>query len=103
MECRDRYKVVSAIKNVSKVIKQNTHDYTENLRKIKPDYVIHGDDWKYGVQKNIRAKVIKELKKWNGKLFEVPYTKGISSAKLIEAEKFRNNSGLKTKISSKIA
>ena len=87
MEFKDRYKVVSAIKNVSKVIKQNTHDYTENLRKIKPDYVIHGDDWKYGSSKNIRAKVIKELKKWNGKLFEVPYTKGISSTKLIEAER----------------
>ena len=54
--------VVSAIKNVSKVIKQNTHDYSPNLRKLKPNYVLHGDDWKYGVQKNVRAKVIKELK-----------------------------------------
>ena len=87
MEYKDRYKVVSAIKNVFKVIKQNTHDYSSNLRKLKPNYVLHGDDWKYGVQKNIRAKVIKELKKWNGKLIEVPYTKGISSTKLIEAEK----------------
>ena len=87
MEYKDRYTVVSAIKNVSKVIKQNTHDYSPNLRKLKPNYVLHGDDWKYGVQKNVRAKVIKELKKWNGKLIEVPYTKGISSTKLIEAEK----------------
>ncbi len=87
MEYKDRYKVVSAIKNVSKVIEQNTHDYSPNLRKLKPNYVLHGDDWKYGVQKNVRAKVIKELKKWNGKLIEVPYTKGISSTKLIEAEK----------------
>ncbi len=87
MEYKDRYKVVSAIKNVSKVIKQSTHDYSPNLRKLKPNYVIHGDDWKYGVQRNIRSKVIKELKKWNGKLIEIPYTKGISSTKLIEAEK----------------
>ena len=87
MEYKDRYKVVSAIKNVSKVIKQSTHDYSPNLRKLKPNYVIHGDDWKYGVQRNIRTKVIKELKKWNGKLIEIPYTKGISSTKLIEAEK----------------
>ena len=87
MEYKDRYKVVSAIKNVSKVIKQNTHDYSENLKKIKPDFVVHGDDWKYGVQKQIRANVIKELKKWNGKLIEIPYTKGISSTKLIKAEK----------------
>ena len=87
MEYEDRYKVVSSIKNVSKVIKQNTHDYTENLKKLKPDFVVHGDDWKHGVQKKIRAKVIKELKKWNGKLVEIPYTKGISTTKLIEAER----------------
>ena len=87
MEYKDRFKVVSAIKNVSRVIKQTTHDYSENLKKIKPDYVVHGDDWKYGVQKHIRVRVIKELKKWNGKLVEVPYTKGISSTKLIQAEK----------------
>ena len=87
MEYKDRYKVVSSIKNVSKVIKQNTHDYSENLKKIKPDFVVHGDDWKHGVQKQIRANVIKELKKWNGKLIEIPYTKGISSTKLIKAEK----------------
>lgn len=87
MEYKDRYKVVSSIKNVSKVIKQQTHDYTENLKKLKPDFVVHGDDWKYGVQKKIRAKVIKELKKWNGRLVEIPYTKGISTTKLIEAER----------------
>ena len=51
MEYKDRFKVVSALKNVSKVIPQNTHDYRPNLRKIKPAYVIHGDDWKHGVQK----------------------------------------------------
>ena len=34
MEYEDRYKVVSSIKNVSKVIKQNTHDYTENQKNL---------------------------------------------------------------------
>jgi phosphoenolpyruvate mutase len=87
MEYKDRYKVVSSIKNVSKVIEQDTHDYTNNLRKLRPNFVVHGDDWKNGIQKHIRSKVIKELKKWNGKLIEIPYTKGISSTKLIEAEK----------------
>ena len=87
MEYKDRYQVVSSIKNVSRVIKQNTHDYSENLKKLKPDYVVHGDDWKFGVQRNIRAKVILELKKWNGKLVEVPYTKGVSTTKLIDAER----------------
>ena len=76
MEYRDRLKIISSLKGVSNVIKQDTHDYTNNLRKIKPDFVVHGDDWKQGIQLNVRNKVIKELKKWGGKLVEFPYTKG---------------------------
>lgn len=64
---------------VAKVIPQKTLDYTHNLNLIKPDFVVHGDDWKIGVQKKIRFKVIKTLKKWGGKLIEPKYTKNISS------------------------
>ena len=46
---------------------------------IKPDFVVHGDDWKTGVQRKIRLKVIKTLQKWGGKLIEPKYTKNISS------------------------
>ncbi len=77
-----REEVVSNIKGVNHVIKQLTLDYTENLRKIKPDYVVHGDDWKEGPQSKTRQDVINVLKEWNGKLIEVPYTKGISSTSL---------------------
>jgi len=87
MEFNNRLQVISSLKGVKKVIKQDTHDYTPNLRKIKPDYVVHGDDWQHGVQSNVRSKVIKELKKWGGKLVEIPYTKGISSTKLISLYK----------------
>ena len=58
---------------VEKVIPQNEMDYRTNLRKVRPDYVIHGDDWKSGVLKESRSQVIKELKKWSGKLIEYPY------------------------------
>ena len=44
--------------------------------------MIHGDDWKYGHQKNLRKNAIKALKSYGGKLIEVPYTKGISSEAL---------------------
>ena len=54
-------------------------DYSDNLKLIKPDYVVHGDDWKKGIQKPIRLKVIKTLKKWGGKLIEPKYTENISS------------------------
>ena len=43
--------IIKNIKYVKKVIPQHTLDYTKNLKKIKPHYVIHGDDWKKGVQK----------------------------------------------------
>mgnify|MGYP007113579054 CR=1 FL=1 len=39
---------------------------------------MHGDDWKTGVQEKIRLEVIKELKKWNGKLIEPKYSKNVS-------------------------
>jgi len=71
--------VVENIKYVKKVIPQKTLDYVENLELIKPDYVVHGDDWKNGVQKKTRTRVIKTLKKWAGKLIEPKYTKNISS------------------------
>ena len=74
-----RKAVVENIKGVDKVVKQDELDYTKNLRNLKPDYVVHGDDWKKGVQKQIRKDVIKTLKKWSGKLIEPKYTKNISS------------------------
>jgi phosphoenolpyruvate phosphomutase len=79
-----RQMVVSNIKGVKRVIPQTTLDYTANLEKVKPDYVVHGDDWKEGVQAKTRAKVIQTLKQWAGKLVEVKYTEGISSTHLHE-------------------
>jgi len=79
--------VVENLKGVQSVIAQNTLDYTDNLRKVKPDYVLHGDDWCTGIQIETRKKVIEVLKEWGGKLVEIPYTSGISSTKLNEAIK----------------
>lgn len=74
--------IVQNIKGVSKVIPQETLDYVPNLKKIKPDYVVHGDDWRTGVQRETRERVINTLKEWNGKLVEPSYTPGISSTML---------------------
>jgi phosphoenolpyruvate phosphomutase len=71
--------VVQNIKYVKKVIPQNTLSYVSNLNLIRPDYVVHGDDWKKGIQKQTRKDVIKTLKKWSGKLIEPKYTNNISS------------------------
>jgi len=87
MEFEQRCQVIEAIKGVKKVIPQTTLDYVPNLKALKPDYVVHGDDWKQGVQQNTRQRVIDTLAQWGGELVEVPYTKGISSTQLNKALK----------------
>jgi phosphoenolpyruvate phosphomutase len=79
MNYSSRYKIVSMIKGVSKVIPQQTLDYTENLLSIKPDFVVHGDDWQTGIQQDIRKKVEELLITWGGRLIDLPYTSGVSS------------------------
>ena len=69
-------------KMVDQVVSKKTLDYRPNLIKFKPDFVVHGDDWRKGPQKETRRQVILTLKKWSGKLVEVPYTKKISSTLL---------------------
>ena len=85
MKYDERKIVIEQIKGVVNVIPQNTLDYEDNLMAIKPDYVVHGDDWKEGVQKKTRDKIIQILKLWGGELIEIPYTQGISSTKLNNA------------------
>ena len=71
--------IIQNIKYVKRVVAQNTLSYVSNLKLLKPDFVVHGDDWKTGVLKQTREEVIKTLKKWSGKLIEPKYTKNISS------------------------
>tara|TARA_B100000900_G_C20055213_1_gene503576 strand:- start:110 stop:523 length:414 start_codon:yes stop_codon:yes gene_type:complete len=78
----NRYIVISSLRQVNKVIKQETHDYTDNLLTVRPNYVIHGDDWIQG-QTEIRDKVISTLTEIGGELIEVPYTQGISTTEII--------------------
>lgn len=77
-----RKTVVESVKGVAKVIPQETLDYRSNLNLLKPDFVVHGDDWREGVQIKTRQQVIDTLSKWGGELVEISYTQGISSTKL---------------------
>ncbi|MBV6647664.1 MAG: phosphoenolpyruvate mutase [Cyclobacteriaceae bacterium] len=83
----ERKKILENLKGVKEVIAQNELDYEENLRRLKPDYVVHGDDWKRGPQKHVRERVIKLLEEWGGELIEPEYTTGISSTGLRHAMK----------------
>lgn len=82
MNFDQRAMLLQQIKGVDFVIPQETWDYRPNLQQLKPDYVVHGDDWVTGVQAGIRRQVIDVLSEWGGQLVEVPYTHGISSTQL---------------------
>ena len=82
LDYKQREIVLKNIKHVKKVVKQDSLDYRKNLLRFKPDFVVHGDDWKDGIQRKARQQVIETLKKWSGKLIEVQYTKNISSSQI---------------------
>ncbi len=70
----ERVNIIRHISGVSEVIEQKELSYAENLRRVKPDYVVHGDDWKYGFQQPIRQEVIDILSEYGGELVEFPYS-----------------------------
>lgn len=85
MNYEQRAAVVAALKGVMRVVPQETLNYIPNLEKYKPDFVVHGTDWREGVQAKTRQGVIDTLAKWGGQLVEPEYTPGISSTQLNKA------------------
>ena len=85
MNYEQRAAVVKALKGVAEVMPQEQLDYIPNLLKLKPDYVVHGTDWREGVQAKTRQRVIEMLAAWGGELVEPEYTEGISSTQLNKA------------------
>ena len=85
MNYEQRAAVVAQLKGVAHVVPQPTLDYIPNLKKLKPDFVVHGTDWRNGVQAKTRQGVIDTLATWGGKLVEPEYTEGISSTQLNKA------------------
>jgi len=77
-----RETVVRNIKGVYDVVPQDDWSYIPNLLKYKPDYLIHGDNWKEGSEKYLRDEVFKVMKEIGGEVIEIPYTKGITSSGL---------------------
>ena len=75
-----RLKIIKSMKYVDSVVKTTDWDYKTSLNNIKPKYVVHGDDWKFNNQKQVRQNVIKQIRAWKGTLVEIPYTNGISSS-----------------------
>jgi phosphoenolpyruvate phosphomutase / 2-hydroxyethylphosphonate cytidylyltransferase len=87
-----RYNILKNFNGVNKIIPQEQWDYSTNLLKVKPDFFIHGDDWKFknSYDFELRKKVLQTLKKIKCKLIEIPHTKNISSSIIFEKMKYLN-------------
>ena len=82
--------IIENVKGVDEVICQETKDYSDNLIKLKPKYMVHGTDWKEGPLADVRQKAIDLMASWGGEVIEPEYTKGVSSSQLIKTIKERD-------------
>ena len=70
----ERMELYKTIEGVDSVILQNEMLYDDVIEYLKPDYVIHGDNWKKGAESAIRAHVESLLSSYGGQIIDVPYT-----------------------------
>ena len=85
LDFESRRAMFASLRNVSRVVPQETLSYADNIRRLRPDYVVHGDDWTQGVQAMVRTEVIELLAEYGGELVEIPATTGVSGSDLERA------------------
>ncbi len=74
LSCDERMKIIAAIQGVAHVVKQEGLSYRDLIHELNPDIVVHGDDWRTGIQQPIREETVKLLEEYGGELVEFPYT-----------------------------
>lgn len=74
-----RKKIVENIAGVTRVVPQEEWDYSTNLRRYRPEFMVHGTDWLEGPLAPYRQRALDALAEYGGRLIEVPYTQGVSS------------------------
>ena len=82
LDYNERKKIFEDLKEVKEIVPQTTLSFRENLLKYKPDYVVHGDNWKEGPLAPVRAEVVEVLKTYGGELVEFPYSRNPEYQKL---------------------
>ena len=70
----ERIKLYQGLDGVDEVIVQNDTMYNDVIDTLKPDYIVHGDNWKEGPESSIRNNVAKRLAEYGGEVVDVPYT-----------------------------
>ena len=79
----ERKKIVEGLHGVDQVVSQDQLDYVPAILKYRPAFFVHGTDWRSGVQKNARNRVLEAMASIGGSVIEPEYTEGISSTKII--------------------
>lgn len=70
----ERMEMIKNIPSVSRVVEQDTVMYTDIIEELRPDYIVHGDNWTKGTMKTIRDAVEKQVSEYGGKVIDIPYT-----------------------------
>lgn len=70
----ERFDMVRRLDGVADVVVQHDMQYDMVVKELRPDFVVHGDNWKLGPMKVIRDNVVALLTEYGGKIIDVPYT-----------------------------
>jgi phosphoenolpyruvate phosphomutase len=79
----ERSRIISLTEVVDIVIPQETLSYRENLCLVRPNYLFHGNDWRTGVQAEVREEALQTLKSFGGVLIEPDCYEGVSTTHLL--------------------
>lgn len=79
---QNRKRILENINGVHAVVEQDEWDYAPNIRRYRPDFMIHGTDWLEGPLAPYRAKAIEALNEYGGKLIEIPYTRDVNTTQM---------------------
>ncbi len=69
-----RISIVEELGIADEIVIQDDIMYDKIIEKVRPDYVVHGDNWKSGPMKAIRDNAEKILSEYGGEIIDIPYT-----------------------------
>jgi len=78
----ERIRLYTSLDGVDRVVIQDSMVYEDVISSLKPDYVLHGDNWRNGPEAAIRANVLRLLEEYGGELIEIPYTRNENVKKI---------------------
>ena len=78
----ERVRLYRTIPGVDQVIVQDSMLYDDVVALLRPDIVVHGDNWRTGPESAIRENLLAALATHGGELVEIPYTRSDSVRKI---------------------